>query len=65
MRIKPIAIKDMYRKGSVTAKYKFNPIVGSTILETASSAPPAISSEVVSLVFCLNPNPKATKNKTL
>lgn len=47
------------------AKYKFEPIVGSTILDNVSSAPPAISNEVVSCVFCLKPNPKDAKNNAI
>jgi len=47
------------------AKYKFKPKVGSIILETARSAPPVISNDVVILVFCLNPNPNDTKNRSI
>jgi hypothetical protein len=43
------------------AKYKFKPKVGSIILVTARRAPPAISNDVVILVFCLNPNPNDKK----
>jgi hypothetical protein len=45
------------------AKYKFRLKVGSSVLETVRSTPPAISNDVVILVFCLNPNPNDTKNK--
>jgi len=45
------------------ARYKFKPKVGSIILETARSAPPAISDDVVILVFCPNPDPNDTKNR--
>ena len=46
-------------------KYRFRPIVGSTNLETARTAPPAMSNTVVILAFCLNPNPKDKKNSTI
>ena len=48
-RMKPIAISDVYTQGSAIAKFK--PKVGSIILETARSTPPAISNDVVVLVF--------------
>lgn len=43
------------------AKYRFKPKVGSTILVIDRSEPPAISNDVVILVFCLNPNPNDAK----
>ena len=64
-RMKPIAIRDVYTKGSAIAKYKFKPKVGSIILVIARSAPPAINNNVVIRISCLNPNPKDTKNRNI
>ena len=58
-------ISNIYTGVTATAKYKFNPKVGSIILVTARRAPPAISNDVVILVFCLNPNPNNTKNRNI
>lgn len=63
--MKPIVISDMYRYGSAMAKYKFEPIIGSTNLDTASSTPPAMSSEATSRVFCLKANPNDAKNNPI
>ena len=56
-------ISDIYTGVTAIAKYKFKPKVGSIILVTARRAPPAISNDVVILVFCLNPNPNDKKNR--
>ena len=53
----------MYKLRSIIAKYKSRPIVGATNLKTASSAPPVMSRDVVTLVFSLSPNAKEIKNK--
>ncbi len=52
----------MYKLRSIIAKYKSRPIVGATNLKTASSAPPVMSRDVVTLVFS-SPNAKEIKNK--
>lgn len=65
INMKPIGIRNIYRYGSSIAKYKFEPIAGSTILDTASSTPPVMSSEATSCVFSLKANPKDAKNNTM
>jgi hypothetical protein len=63
MNVIPIAISDMYRLRSATAKNRFKPIIGSINLETASIAPPAINNTVVTFDVYLNPIPNDTRNK--
>ena len=53
----------MYKLRSIISKYKSRPNVGATNLKTASSAPPVMSRDVVTLVFSLSPNAKEIKNK--